>query len=78
MNKVTEIVTAWSTAINPNQEQKRKAEIRYEICNSCEHKAVNDLTKLEYCGACGCPLSGKIFTPKTPEQLNCPKGKWPV
>jgi hypothetical protein len=27
----------------------------------------------EYCSECGCPLQGKIFTPK---YNGCPLGKW--
>lgn len=77
MNKLVEIVSAWATAINPSPVQKRMAEIRYNVCNSCEFKGENKVG-LEACLACGCPLKGKIFTPATVEDGNCPKGKWPV
>jgi hypothetical protein len=29
------------------------------------------------CGGCGCPLQGKMFTPKgAPKEQKCPQGKW--
>jgi hypothetical protein len=77
MNKIFEIVEAWSTAINPSEVRRKVAEIRYGICFDCEFKGTNFLNN-EVCTACGCPLKGKIFTSATPEQNNCPKGKWPV
>ncbi len=76
MNKIFEIVEAWATALKPSPIRKRLAEIRYKICDTCEHKT--EAGGIEICGACGCPLKGKVFTSATPEQKNCPKGKWPV
>lgn len=75
MNKIREIVSAWATSFSPSDEQKRIAEIRYETCTTCEFKT-NSVAGIEICGACGCPLKAKIFTPRTPEQGNCPKSFW--
>lgn len=77
MNKIFEIVEAWSTAMNPSPIRKRLAEIRYKICDTCEDRGVNAVG-MDVCNACGCPLRGKVFTSATPEQKNCPKGKWPA
>ena len=48
MNKIFEIVEAWSTAINPSPIRKRLAEIRYGVCSNCEFKGENALG-LEVC-----------------------------
>lgn len=77
MNKIFEIVEAWSTAMNPSPIRKRLAEIRYGVCSNCEFRGTNAIN-IEVCNACGCPLKAKIFTSATPAQNNCPKGKWPA
>ena len=43
------------------------AKQRYEICKGCEH-----LTKLRFCGQCGC------FMPLKVRKIDayCPLGKW--
>ncbi len=70
MNKVEEIFKAWKTAFNPNEAQKQLASLRMEICDSCQHKQVIAFAR---CGLCGCPLSGKIYSPV---ENACPANKW--
>lgn len=70
MNKAEEIFKAWKTKFNPNEAQKELASLRMDICNECEHKQVIAITR---CGLCGCPLGGKVYSPK---QNACPAGKW--
>lgn len=72
MNKVSEIVTAWAISFNPNDDQKKLADGRYEICLSCDKRKKR--LGIEICGECGCPLSKKIFTQKLNE--SCPLRKW--
>lgn len=74
MNKITEIVTAWSRAINPSQEDLEKATLRYEKCQGCYYNW--NLFGLEVCRGCGCPLEGKVFTPKGKEE--CPLERWEI
>ena len=50
MNKIFEIVEAWSTAINPSPIRKRLAEIRYKICDTCEDRGVNSVG-MDVCNA---------------------------
>lgn len=69
-----EIALAWAHAANPTPEQKAIADARLEICDTCEFKEFVKLTRYYKCGACGCPLSKKVFSPKGPEA--CPKRKW--
>ena len=54
--------------------QKETADERLAICQACPEAKVNQLN-IHYCGACGCPLSKKIFSPKGPSA--CPQQKWP-
>lgn len=68
--KIAEIVKAWAIAINPNEEQKAKAEKRLEICSGCEHKGENLLGYV--CNLCGCPFKSKVFS----NDGGCPEGKW--
>jgi hypothetical protein len=75
MNKIKEIIVAWSTAINPTEEQKEIAEIRLKTCMNCEFWAENAIG-IEYCSKCGCATKGKVFSPKGLEA--CPMGKWTI
>lgn len=77
MLKLVEIAKAWIIAANPTDEQKEIAEKRINICNDCEFSRYNKALDYHYCGACGCPLSKKIFSPKTNEEA-CEEGKWVV
>lgn len=72
MNKVIEIIKSWSKSRNPSEEEKELAKLRYEICLGCPERE----EKLGYdlCGACGCPLDKKVFSPN--RQNACPLNKW--
>lgn len=74
MNKISEIFQAWVAAANPTPEQTLIAEHRSAICDVCPHKAHNKAIDLYYCGKCGCPLAGKVFSPRGPEA--CPDNRW--
>jgi hypothetical protein len=65
------IAKAWLTAANPTPKQSELAEARWNICDSCDKKKL--VTSVPICGACGCPLSKKIFTM---ENDSCPLNKW--
>jgi hypothetical protein len=75
MNKISEIFKSWVAATNPTSDQQAIAQYRANVCDSCEKKthvvAINSFV----CGACGCPLSKKVFSPK-PGKEACPLAKW--
>lgn len=77
MNKFTEIVNAWATRFNPDEIDIAKANQRYAICLECEFRKA-EIGFVERCGVCHCPLKAKIFTSRTPEEKNCPKGYWDI
>lgn len=70
-----EIITSWLIKNNPTEAQQQLAVERYAICEQCPSRTSMLLQKkwTEYCSECGCPLQGKIFTPK---YNGCPLGKW--
>ena len=72
-----EIAVAWKRAANPTPEQQQVAEHRLSICDVCEHKDFRKLTRTFVCGACGCPLSKKVYSPKPGPQA-CPEAKWHI
>ena len=70
IKKASEIFKSWQTSFNPTDSQAELAAKRAEICNTCEFKKT---TPFDVCGACGCPLQKKIYSPR----LNaCPHSKW--
>lgn len=71
-----EIAVAWKRAARPTDEQQETADARLSICNGCEHKEFRNLLRMYVCGACGCPLNKKVYSPKGPGA--CPKNKWPI
>jgi ribosomal protein L37E len=75
MIDLKEIAIAWHRAANPTPEQKELADHRLNICDGCEHKQFKALIRTYVCGACGCPLSKKIYSPN-PGNIACPKEKW--
>ena len=75
MNKFLEITKSWVEAINPSPEAQERAEKRITVCNDCNSKKTNDIVDFYYCGECGCPLRGKIYSPV---EKSCPLNKWPV
>lgn len=72
---IAEIITAWHRAQKPTPEQKELAEYRASICDACEFKEFKKLVRSYVCGACGCPISKKIYSPTSGPDA-CPKGKW--
>jgi len=75
VNKLVEIAKAWIAAANPTEEEMVLSEKRIAICETCEYSRYNETIDLHYCGACGCPLNKKIFSPKNNEEA-CEKSKW--
>jgi len=71
MSKISEIINAWAISLNPTEEQKQKAESRYNICNECDSKSIS--IGIEICSECGCYLKRKVFT-QNPN--GCPLKKW--
>lgn len=70
-----EIVTAWITSLNPNDEEQSRSIERASICIKCEYKK-EILKNKEWsaiCGKCGCPLSKKVFSQ---EYNPCPIKRW--
>jgi len=72
---IVEIMQAWKISYNPTEEQQKIAEARVGICDSCEFKEFKKLTKGFACGACGCPIVKKIYSPNP---ASCPKNKWDI
>lgn len=72
MDSFSDIIKAWAVSFNPTEEQKELADLRYNVCLSCDQKKT--LLGIEKCNVCGCPLSKKIFTQKKAE--TCPLNKW--
>ena len=72
---IKEIVVAWHRANNPTPEQKEIADYRISICDTCEHKEFTTLIRTYVCGACGCHISKKVYSPNE-GSIACPKGKW--
>ncbi len=75
MNKFLEITKSWITAVNPNPQQQAIANQRIAVCDTCEFKKYNDVGDFYYCGSCGCPLKGKVYSPV---YKACPEHKWPI
>ena len=74
MNKIKEIVLAYSKKLQQRPEDVERANLRYEKCVECSSRI--HLFRLELCKDCGCPLEGKIFSPKGKEE--CPQKKWEI
>lgn len=75
MNKFLEITKSWIAAVNPSEEQQQRADQRIAICDTCDTKKYNNVGDFYYCGACGCPLKGKVYSPV---EKSCPENKWSV
>ena len=69
---IKKIATAWAKSWNPTEDELLLAQKRLEVCNACEMSRMS-LLKISSCGACGCPLSKKVFTA---DYNDCPVGKW--
>jgi len=70
-----EIAIAWYRAANPTVEQQEIALERLTVCDTCEYKTAVPSRNSYKCGACGCPLHKKIFSPVVGPAA-CPKAKW--
>ena len=70
MNKIEEIFKAWGIMFNPSDAQSDLAAARMEICDDCDSKRT---VPLIHCGACGCALKAKVYSPVIGA---CPRGKW--
>jgi hypothetical protein len=75
LSKTKEIFEAWAISFNPDDAQAELASKRIEICDVCEHKALEPYIR---CDQCGCALKAKIYTPRTykDDGGSCPKTKW--
>jgi hypothetical protein len=75
LSKTKEIFEAWAISFNPDDAQAELASKRIEICDVCEHKALEPYIR---CDQCGCALKAKIYTPRTYKDSggSCPKTKW--
>lgn len=72
---ISEIIVAWHRAKNPTPEQKEIAEYRASVCETCEFKEFKNIIRTYICGACGCPISKKVYS-SLPGPDACPKSKW--
>jgi hypothetical protein len=75
MINIKDIFNSWTKMVNPNEVELLRAKDRLDVCLGCEFK--KQLLKNKewslYCGECGCPLEGKIYS----SVINpCPKNKW--
>lgn len=75
-----EISVSWFNKLIHSEDLKVLADKRFDICLKCPHKKELFEGK-EWslrCDECGCPLSGKVYTPNTyfHKKGSCPLGKW--
>jgi hypothetical protein len=69
-----EVWKAWVTSFNPNDEERKIAEERLEVCKKCEEWGELPLLPLyAYCKKCLCPIDKKIFAESNE---SCPLKKW--
>jgi len=73
---ISEIIVSWHRARKPTPEQEHVANQRANICDTCDEREFMPIIKMWKCGACGCPITKKIYTPKGPGA--CPRDKWPI
>ena len=75
-----EITISWYNKFIHSEELKKLADDRFDICLECPSKQeLFENKKWSFkCGECGCPLKGKVYTPKTylDKKGSCPLGKW--
>lgn len=69
---IQEIVRSYLTKITASENDKKLADLRLSVCDSCESKH-KTLIGVYVCKICGCALGGKAFTPL---KDRCPLGKW--
>ena len=71
----SEIVKAWITSFNHNEEEEKMATNRKSICKECpsNKQILKKRGWTSVCKECGCPISKKVYT----KSYNpCPLGKW--
>ena len=75
MINIKEILDAWITSFNPTDEELSRANDRYDICSTCpaRKEIVSGVNWALVCGACGCPLSKKVYSKISNA---CPLKKW--
>ena len=71
------VLRSWKISLAPNEEQKKLAEERKQICFDCVHcKEFENQTLKKiidfYCEECNCPIGKKIYSIDN----TCPKKKW--
>lgn len=74
---IFEIAVAWKRSAAPTEEQQQVAEQRLSICDACPQKTWKPLVRSYVCGACGCPISKKIYSPR-PGPEACPEARWDI
>jgi hypothetical protein len=80
LEQVKQIVEGWKNVLIKDEDIEKMAEEREKICNICIYQSENAKALSNYktirpdvhCTKCGCPLEGKVRSPKT----ECPEKKW--
>lgn len=72
VSKFDEIVDGYKNLVKSklgvsSEKDEEVFKARRNICNAC-----TEMTALDRCGICGCPLAAKTRSLKT----NCPDNKW--
>jgi hypothetical protein len=67
---MTKIPKEWIERMQPNSEQQKTAELRYEISLNC---SLYSNFKRPECKDCGCYIEHKIYSSN---ELSCPLNKW--
>jgi len=75
MINIKDIVNSWVTMFNPTDEERSRADDRFEVCNTCPSREefLNSGKWAMRCSECGCPLGAKVYS----NVINpCPLKKW--
>ena len=56
-----DIVKSWARLLNASEDERREADRRLEICRKCKN-----LSSLNICRLCGCPVASMVYTKKSP------------
>ncbi len=71
MDSLKTIIDAWVISYNPTESQKKNAELRSKVCETCA--ARKKIAGIHICKKCGCPVGKKIFSNK---YNACPLKLW--
>jgi len=74
MKNLEQIAEQWLSIVRPEDELKEQIIKKAATCETCEQKLYDEEKRVFSCAACGCPLSGKIFS--TLPGVTCPLNKW--